>query len=308
VAERDGDAVNRRWLAIVNPAAGGGNAQRAMAALQRALANRQITCAIVQTQGPGHATALARSAGDGFEGILAVGGDGTVHEVVNGLPLRGGPRLAVAPWGTGNDWARGLRLPRDPERIAALIERASTDTVPVGRATYSTPSGFDSCRFINGAGLGLDTAVLECLPTRGPRALAYAIGTLRALRHFEAVDADLTVGDLRQQQPSLLIYAGLGPYAGGGMQITPHARSRCGRLHVTVVPNLPLWHTLSLLPALYGGTIDRHPRVRAFSTDRLGIDVAATIRLEADGQCLGYGPVTLSASEDRLTVVTPDGR
>jgi len=296
-----------RWLAIVNPSAGAGRARAHGPALIRALQARGIRCDCVETQRPGDATALTRAAAHTVDGIVAVGGDGTVHEIVNGLPLNAAPLLAVAPFGTGNDWARGLGVPRTPVGIAELIARATTQSRPIGVVTYTGCSGRETRRFVNGAGIGLDVAVLQQLPTRGPRALAYLIGTLRALRQFVPVELEGDAPQDGRPRRALLRYAGLGPYAGGGMRLTPHADGRSPTLHLTEIPDLPLWRLLGLLPALYGGTLDRAEAVYSGVAEHVIWRTPATVQLEADGQLLGPGPYELSVLAERLNVIAPQG-
>jgi YegS/Rv2252/BmrU family lipid kinase len=293
------------WLAIVNPQAGGGRAGRAAHALVESLHQHGIRCIIKETRSAGHAEELARTAGANVAGIVAVGGDGTVHEVVNGLDLAAPPRLAVLPCGTGNDWAKGLGLPTIPTALAALIAQGGTRAVPVGRVCFQDGPNRVAKRFVNGAGIGLDAAVLGALPRHGPRRLAYLSGTLRALGQFEPADVTIQA-DLSEPRRMrvCLVYAALGPIAGGGMVLAPHARQRDGYLYRMDVPDLPVWQLLRLLPALYRGTLDRSPRVATGRAQTLRWDTHAPWRLEADGQLLGTGPIELDVLTERLQVIS----
>jgi diacylglycerol kinase (ATP) len=298
--------MTHRWLAIVNPTAGGGRLGRRWQTLARALQGRGVSFDAVETTAAGEATRYASEAGGDFDGLIAVGGDGTVHEVVNGLPLERPPLLAVAPYGTGNDFARGLQLPMSAPALAALIASRRVVDCRMGEVRYGTPGQGQGRRFINGVGAGLDAAVLARLPTRGPRALAYLVGTLRALRHFRAADAAVTCDGITHEGRYLLLYIGLGTHAGGGMQITPHAGRVPKALALTLVPDAPLLRILRLLPALYAGTLDRAPWLQCLQATQIQIR-AEGFGLEADGQLLGQGPITISLHPDRLRVIAAHG-
>lgn len=294
------------WLAIVNPVAGGHTAPRRAERLRSELARHGVRCELEESCRPGAAMTLATSARGKVAGIVAVGGDGTVHEVVNGLPGDTDLPLAVLPCGTGNDWARGLSIPTDPAQAARLIAAGCRRQVPVGRVRYRTESGVSERSFLNGVGAGLDTAVLTALPRVGPRRLAYLLGTLRAIRHFEPFTVVMTQGTGRPRQVrATLVYAALGPVAGGGMVLAPRAAARTGRLHCTVVPDLGFWRLVGLLPALYGGTMDRARGIVTGSADSVRWEMPPDRRCEADGQILGTGPIDITVRPVRLNVIAP---
>ena len=299
--------MTQRGLAIVNPTAGGGRAGRRWQELARALRACGVSVEAVQTTTAGEATALAREASGRVGGLIAVGGDGTVHEIVNGLPLERPPLLAVAPYGTGNDFARGLRLPAAASALATLIATRRAIARRVGDIRYGPPGDEQVRRFINGVGVGLDAAVLERLPTRGPRTVAYVIGTLRTLRHFRAADAVVSWGGETHRGRFLLLYAGLGTHAGGGMQITPHAGERSDSLALTLIPEAPLAQILRLLPGLYAGSLHRVPWLTCAHSPQLHVE-AGSLTVEADGQLLGRGPIAVSIRPERLSVIAAHGQ
>lgn len=294
--------MTRRWLAIVNPTAGGGGARRRWQALERELRDRRVSVEVIETTRAEDASRYARQACGAFDGIIAVGGDGTVHEVVNGLVLEQAPRIAVAPYGTGNDFARGLRLPRSATALAEAIARGRTMARPVGEIRLGATGHTQVRRFINGVGMGLDAAVLERLPARGPSSLKYLIGTLRSLSQVRAAEAHVTCDGQTQRGRYRLVYAGLGTHAGGGMQLTPHAGRQPGALAVTLVPDVALLRLLSGLPALYAGTLTQVPWVHTLHAARVHIS-APSFGIEADGQLLGSGPVQLWLRPEPLAVI-----
>ena len=296
--------MTRRWLAIVNPIAGAGRTRRHYGTLHKAMASRGLRIEAVYTKEAGDATRLARDAG-GFDGVLSVGGDGTLNEVLNGLQSHAAPLLAVAPLGTGNDFARRLRLPTEPYRLADLVLRAPVQRVRIGEVAFEDGGVSRTCRFLNSAGMGLDAAVLDRLPRGVPPGLAYLVGTLRALPSFRAQETTADLDGRLRRGRHLLLYAGLGTHAGGGMCLTPHAMGD-ERLAVTLIPEVPVWRLLGALPALYQGRIGRLPWITCEHSAQVCFD-APGWGIEADGQRLGSHRATLRVLPWRLSVVAENG-
>jgi len=149
---------------IVNPAAQNGAAGKRWPRLAARAGELGIELESVFTEAPGHATELARAAAaDGRALVCALGGDGTVNEVVNGLAPTGaaGPELAILPFGTGRDTIRTYGIPKRAERALELLRSGSTRTIDLGRATFRTPSGEGSRWYINIGSCGLTGAVAE---------------------------------------------------------------------------------------------------------------------------------------------------
>jgi diacylglycerol kinase family enzyme len=138
---------------------------------------------------------------DGHRHFLAAGGDGSFHQLINGLmsqqqlPLPG-LLCGVAPVGSGNHWARALGVPTGPVQLAAVMSDCRSRYVDLGFATCTEPGGNGqlTVAFHNGAGAGLDAAVVRRIPARGPRAIAYLVGLVRAMRGFAAPRFEIRAG------------------------------------------------------------------------------------------------------------------
>lgn len=299
--------MSARWLAIMNPTAGRGRAARAWPGFAAALAARGMEILLHTTRAPGEATQLALAAvAAGHDRILAVGGDGTLNEVVNGLV--GAPHritLAVAPCGTGNDWARGRAIPRRPARFAAMLAAGRTLAHDVGRIEYQGPGGREVRHFINLAGVGYDAYVLEHLPRRGPRALAYLAAVAGGLLRYRPPRTQIDAAGERLAGRYFAAFAALGPYAGGGMQFAPRARPDDGLVDLVTIDHLGVLATLRRLPAIYGGRLLDDPAVHWRQVGALSIDTAPPVRVEADGQLLGSTPVTIRVLPGLFDTVVP---
>jgi diacylglycerol kinase (ATP) len=299
--------VNARLLAIVNPAAGRGHALRGWRRLAAALEAAGVAFDCVVTRAAGEATGLAaRAQADGPRPVLAVGGDGTLHEVLNGL-LRAGGRatLAVAPYGTGNDWADFLGVPRAPRALAALLARGRTRAVDVGLLEHAAAGGRETRYFINVAGVGYDADVLERLSRRGPRPLAYLAALAGGLVRYRAPRFTVRAAGLLIEGPLFVALAMLGRSCGGGMRLAPRARPDDGLLDLVTIDHLAPLAALARLPRIYTGSILEDPAVRFRQCAEVTIETEPATRVQADGQLLGQTPVTARLLPGAIDFVVP---
>jgi YegS/Rv2252/BmrU family lipid kinase len=292
----------RRWLVIVNPTAAQGRAERRWRRLAAALTAEGIDYDVTMTTAPGEATRLVRDAD--ANAVLVVGGDGTVNEVLNGaLARRELPLLAVAPYGTGNDWARGVGLPKDPRRLAALISRGRPRAFDVG---YARDAAGKVHAFLNAAGVGFDAHVLERMAAAPRREAAYPRAAAAALYHYVRPHLSIKADGLSLDEPCLLAMVTLGATAGGGMRFTPAGWRREGEFGICVVRDAPFLSTLALLPRLYLGGLERSPLVVSARASRLRIEARVPARLEADGQLLGLTPVDFWVEPKAIRLIAPE--
>jgi YegS/Rv2252/BmrU family lipid kinase len=279
-------------------------------ALQRANLSYDVHC----TDAPGDAERIViQAAATGTCRFIVGGGDGTAHEVVNGLMrarasgrLTGSPVVVPVPLGTGNDWARSLRLPSDPDRLAAAI--AAGETVPhdVGELRFRT-AGESPRWFVNVAGAGFDAHVISQLPTLTPSPLAYLAGALRELRRYRSPEFRIAC-DGRAAAPGryLLAFVANGQYCGHRMHVAPPARTDDGRLDVVTIDAVGLLRALPKLVKLYAGTILQDPLVRHETATRVVIESEPPAPVEADGQLVGRTPVEVAIERGVLRVPRSD--
>ncbi|GGM92300.1 diacylglycerol kinase [Thermus composti] len=267
-----------RWV-IVNPAAGRGKVGRLSGAILKAARERGAKAFL--TEGPGHATELAQKAPEGAR-VVAVGGDGTVHEVLRGLAGTE-KTLGVVPIGSGNDFARmlgllGLPWPKALEHALFAPEEA----VDLGWVN-GEPFGAS-------LGIGFDALVakkaLSAPPfLRGmPRYLYALFGVLRELRLPEG--RVLLDGALVYQGPLLLLAVMNGPAYGGGIPIAPMADPRDGRLSVVLARRFSRLGVVLILPRLLLGRHLSHPEVVALAGREVAVDFPHPVPAHADGELL----------------------
>jgi len=279
-------------LVIVNPAAGGGHAGRTWARARRALGDLEAAYTCVQTSRPGEATDLAREAvRGGVERVIAVGGDGTVSAVADGL-AGSQTALGVVPAGTGNDVVRALRLPTDPGRAARLALQSQPGWIDVGRVQVADRTA----SLVSVAGCGFDAEVVRRTGTgrAGGGTLPYLASVLRVVWTFRPRRLRLELDDGRTvERQALGVAIANGPCYGGGLRIAPAAAVDDGLFDVCLVGALRPWGLLALLPRLYAGAHAGHRAVEFFRCRELVVeaaDDAPATCCHADGELLGRLP------------------
>jgi YegS/Rv2252/BmrU family lipid kinase len=298
------------WLAIVNPASGRAPARAVWPAVERELGRAGVRIDVELTTRPREGEAIAHAAAlDGRRRILVAGGDGSVHDVVNGIMNAGLDEndrvtLAVAPGGTGNDWARSLGIGRDPQAVVAAFVGGRTRLLDVGVIDFPDAQPPTRRWFVNVAGAGYDAHVIARLPERIPSSLAYFKGALSGLSSYRspmfhvAADGESVDGRL------LLALVANGRYCGNRMDVAPNARLDDGMFDVVLVDDVSLAKVLVKIAKLYRGTILGDPVVRHLRTASVRIDAEPRVAVEADGQVIGETPAEFSVRPHAIEVVT----
>jgi len=267
---------------IYNPTAGRGRAPRRLDKLRSALGSRADFQA---TQGPGHAEELAfKAARDGFSVVAAAGGDGTVHEVANGILRAGKPEvaLAVLPVGSANDYAHSLGLDSDwwlkfGEAKTARPVDAGIVHSAAGRERY----------FVNGLGLGFNGAVtLESRRIRRLRGVfLYGLALLRALyHHYTCPDMTITIDGSVRQTPTLALTVAIGRRE-GNFVLAPHALVDDGLFDYLHAGCVGRWELLRHVPAMITGDLPTdHPAIWTGRCRHVGVQSETPLTVHLDGE------------------------
>lgn len=283
-------------LFIVNPAAGNG---RAREVIDRSRGTFPGPAEVYISTSPKDAEERAyRAALEGFSPVVAVGGDGTVQQVANGvMRCPEPPPLGIVPAGNGNDLVRTLRLPRDPERAIRLAWSDDAGAIDVGTCNGRV--------FLNVAGVGLDTKVAQAVNARpdGSRGrLTYVTEALRELRRYENPELTLHLDDLTVVTKSLLVAIGNGRYFAGGMKVCPAAEPADGFLDVTVGGDLTRLETIALLPTIFVGQHGRHRKVAFHRVRRVRIDGPPGMAVQLDGEIVSSLPAEIGICPGALRI------
>jgi YegS/Rv2252/BmrU family lipid kinase len=276
---------------ILNPNSGGGAGRRMRPEIERELARRDIAFTIEETRGPGHATELARAAAEqGIGTVVAAGGDGTIHEVVNGLLAvdrnltAGSTALGVVPIGTGNDFVKVVAGGTDRQKAYDVLAKGRVRRFDVGRVVWEGGAEY----FINGVGTGIDVEVVRQI-TRLPRlpgVVSYLVALMRVLARFDPIPLRIHLDDEVVERKVMIIAVGNGRCLGGGFYVCPDAAPDDGRLDVCVVKDLSMLQIARVVPRILRGTHGRHPAVHMATASSIEVVALgdAPICFQIDGE------------------------
>jgi diacylglycerol kinase (ATP) len=303
-----------RWYAVVNPACGRSRRGAGWTAVSRAIERRGLELEVAHTACEGGGEVLARDAvAAGARAILVAGGDGSVNDVLQGIMHAGLAvtrelTLAVAPLGTGNDWARSLGIDCDPDRIAYTLESGRRTLHDVGAIDF--PGSPTQRRwFINVAGAGYDAYVAERVPRPAPSASAYLRGALAGLASYRSPVFRITADEQTVEGRLLLAFVANARYCGHRMDVAPTASTEDGQLDVVAIRELSLMRILPKLMKLYRGGILGDPAVRHERAGSVRIDTQPPVTVQADGQVVGRTPAVFCVVRQALGVLrAPAGR
>ncbi len=289
---------------IFNPAARGEKAKR----FRRQLDAIGSQCAFKATAAPGDARRLAAEAvADGFDLIVAAGGDGTVNEVLNGIgDAPNGferARLGVLPLGTVNVFARELKIPLRVERAWEILQRGRELKIDLPCVEFFANGVRQKRCFVQLAGAGLDARAIELLDLRqkkkiGP--LAYVIAGLKALREKKP---EITVRADGQNFSGELVLIGNGKFYGGPFGIFPSADLHDGLLDVCIFPSVNFMTLFRCAPGFLGRQKLPEKAVRRFSAKKFELVCESAAAFELDGEWSGNLPATFSIERERLRIV-----
>jgi YegS/Rv2252/BmrU family lipid kinase len=307
-----------RTTVIVNPKSQGGRLGKRWSELADTI-GRAFPFDEAITRAPGDATRLAREAlRAGAERVVAIGGDGTVNEVVNGFfdeagaPIAPEATFGLVPFGTGGDFRRTLGMPTELAAAAAVIAADRRRRIDLGRLTFTSPTGERVHRmFANIASFGVSGVVDRLVNESGKRfgRLTFMIATARATWSYRNQRVQLTFdGADRVEMTINTVAVANGRYFGGGMKVAPDAELDDGRFDVIAMGDFGFADLLRSGRRLYQGThisMDKVTTRRAKVIEAEGVDPGAVIELDVDGECPGRLPARFELLAGALSVVVP---
>lgn len=325
------DSHATRWLAVVNVFA----ASRKAGSIWKKAAVRLETAGVGYTArftgGRYNATELSRiAAEEGYRRFVAVGGDGTIHDVLNGIAeyvYSSAPEgvrlsdftLAVIPVGSGNDWVKSFGIPRDVNVAVDLIAEGRLGRQDVVRVSVydsisepcNDPKVSAMAYMANIGGIGLDARVCEIVNRKKEQGYRgrklYVSALLYCIKHRVPVHARVVCDGSEVFRGKYLSMAfGTGRYSGGGMRQTSQAVVDDGLLDVTIIPDIPIWTIAREVPRLFTGTFHKVSVLTQARCSKVMIlpDSGSDAEpVEVDGEVVGRAPVCMEVLDDQLNVI-----
>jgi diacylglycerol kinase (ATP) len=303
-----------RYKVILNPKSGKGATGKRSAEIQKALHEFGLNFNLSLTERPWHAAELARDAvADGYDVILAVGGDGTVNETVNGIlssqAQNGGDAiLGVLPVGRGNDFCFANGIPLDFKAACQTLSAGRVRTIDAGRVTCGQEAA--PRYFGNGVGIGFD-AVVSRLANQAKLSgfLSYFVAALQTMyMYYQAPEMQIELSNEVIRQRCLMVSIMNGRRAGGGFLMAPHGNPADGVLDLCIAKNISKAGILMLIPRFMQGTQGTHPAIQVKR------DTCVTVRamdghlpVHLDGEVLSTDikEIRIEILPGRLKVITP---
>ena len=314
VIDRPTVEADVRWFVVVNPISGSGKGLDDFPLISKLLRDNGIRSEAVFTEHKCHATELTVSAiNSGYRHIIVVGGDGTLHEVVNGLFIQksvdpSDVTVAVIAVGTGNDWIRMFGIPTRYSEAIRAIKEGYTFLQDVAAVEYEE-SMYRQVRYAaNVAGVGFDAAVIERLQDMRNKGCKGKSSYLRALVRtffkYKPTGVKIWVdGRLMYNNLLLSMAIGVGKYNGGGIQQLPAAVADDGLLDLTIIRPLHWWNIIFRLKRLFNGNIYTIGHVLHAKGRYIRIESSPELPLEVDGELYGHSPIDIRNVHREVRVI-----
>lgn len=302
------------YLLIVNPRSANGSTGRRWGVIERRLRRLLPPFDVVFTEKRGHAIELAKGRGSAYQVVVAVGGDGTINEVVNGLAAcegvaTGRVALGVIPRGTGSDFVRTVGIPHNLSAAARVLAQGRLRRLDLGRVDLTGRDGRPLSRlFINEGEVGMGAAVSDTVNRSSKRlgAVSFWLGILTTMVRYRDRGVTLRVDEGPPQRLALNnMWVANGRYSGGGMRSAPQAEPDDGVLDVVVVRRAgPVLRARTLL-MLRSGRFAALPHVSYTRGRRIEVTASTPVPVEVEGELIGYTPAVFGVLAAAISVVSP---
>jgi len=304
--------MKNKWFVIVNPTSGNGTSKKKWPLIFSELTKQNFDFEYVFTEYVKHSIELVQNAiKQGFIKFICVGGDGTLHNIVNAI-LSLNPKntseikIGIIPIGTGNDWVKTYKIPKDYKKVIEIIKADQTIKQDIGKITLSEPKKV--VFFNNLAGIGFDGFVVNKVHKfKNLGFLAYLIGALVSLTSYKKPTLKIDFNNEEIKDKTLMLLIGLCRYSGGGMRLTKNANPIDGLFDISYINKITLFTILGNLPGLFNGQITNHRLVKTYKSSELNIKVLDTQEtyIQADGELIGSGDFSVELLPNAITFIVP---
>ena len=292
------------FFIVVNPRSGNSNFKKSWEKITYILKLKNINFSYSFTEYRKHEVILVDKAIEqGYRNIISVGGDGTLHHVVNGIMKQryiktSKIKLGVIPLGTGNDWIRTYNIPNSIEKSIDVILKNTTVLQDIGCITLLNGK---KEYFNNLAGTGYDGYVVKNLNyLKKMGSLAFLVSGLYSLFSYKKTKYKIIINNKTINEQCLMILFGICKYSGGGLRVTKDPNPKDGLLDITIVKNISFLDLLFNIPKLYNGDIIHHRKVTNYKTRELKILDKYNSTIEADGEIIGNGSLNVTIKQNAV--------
>ena len=302
------------WLLLLNPNAANGKALKKKNEVLEELSGAGIPFTLkVSASREEGIRVIHESLNSGYTKFIAVGGDGTLNSLVNGIftqPLISPSEITVAliPIGTGNDWIKTHGVPKSIPKAVERIKNGETQLHDVGLVRKKRDNGTEERYFINVTGFAFAGFVAERIEGKSKWLkigfAAFILGLFDALWKYKTTELTIDLNEENVKGKFFNLSVGICQYAGGGMKLTPEAITHDGFFDITLARNLTKWEVIKNVPRLFNGSFVNHPKISQFLTKNISVSSTPLVPIETDGEVFGYGNAEVMILPSAIRVVT----
>jgi YegS/Rv2252/BmrU family lipid kinase len=300
------------WYTIINPTSGNGKSLNHLDFIETLFNKYNIHCTTVITEFIHHEKILVQNAlKNGFTKIISIGGDGTLHHIVNGIMSQkfvdpNKIKVAVIPVGTGNDWVKTYKISKNLEQAIQVIKKERTIYQDIGSIRFLNSN--TEIYFNNVAGIGFDAFVVNKISNlKRLGSISYLIGGIISFMSYKKSILKISIGNNNIRSRIFMVSIGLCKFSGGGMQLTDFKNHKNGYFDITLIKNINLIKVLLNIKKLYNGKVKKIKEVDCYQSNNIEIRIEEnnTTFIQADGELLGTGDVKINSIKNALQFVVP---
>ena len=283
------------WYIIINPTSGNGAAVKKWNKIKSHLTWLKIPFAHSFSSYSKHEEILVSEALKiGHKKIISVGGDGTLHHIINGIMTQNHTVISeiivgVIPIGTGNDWVKTYKIPKNIKKAVSIILKGNSEIQDIGLLELSNTK--QRVYFNNLAGLGFDGYVVKNIQRfKKFGALSYLLGSITGFLNYKRILLEIEINNKKINTECLLTLIGICNYSGGGMRLTETTNPRDGLFDISIAKKFTLFTILFNILRFYNGSIVKHKEVDTYKTSKIIIKTNdKNAFIQADGELIGQG-------------------
>ena len=301
-----------KWFVIVNPASGNGAAKKKWKHINNELIKQKFDFDFKFSEYKNHSSKLVKKVlKQNFTKIICVGGDGTLHNILNGILSLNLTniyeiKIGIIPIGTGNDWVKNYAISTNYKKAIAILKNENTVSQDIGKITILSTNNI--VYFNNLAGIGLDGFVVNKVNNyKKLGTLAYIVGALVSLTSYKKPTLKIELNKKVISGKTLMLLIGLCKYSGGGMQLTKNSNPTNGLFDISYIQKINLVTILSNIKGLFNGNITNHKLVNNYKTSSIKIQVLDTEKtyIQADGELIGSGNFSVELLPKAIHFIVP---
>ncbi len=301
--------MTNKWYVIANPNAGNKKFKSLESRIKNLFKHFNIDYILQVTTHQKHEIELVHTAvKQGYTHFVSVGGDGTLHYVINGIMTQNiipshQVVVGIIPLGTGNDWVKTYNIGKNIQNAVEHLKKMNTTYQDIGFLQLKNTSRY----FNNVAGIGYDGYVVNKLnKLKHLGAIAYLLSGISGMLFYKKNSYEIEINNETINDTCLMILFGICKYSGGGMKLTKFSSSSNGLLDVTIAKDLNLFDLIKNIRKLYSGSIIKHKKVKTYKTNSLLITPKTSEKqsfIEADGELIGTGEVKVSIHKKAIQFI-----